>query len=262
MKELKESEIHGNRKILVGQVYFNYKQEPYTVVSYTDRKNVLIQFNDDIGCTKRVASWDIKRGRIKNPGERHVYGTGYLGTGTYTPTTHRLHSDKWVRMLDRCYSGKLESYEDCTVTPEWHNFQVFSHWLDTKLQSWGCSSISPALDKDILCEGLASGKVYSPETCCLVPQQLNSLFTSDLDNSDVGVYKRGSRYYSKINKREQGAIHLGSFDCIEEAKEVYWKAKTDFIMQTVDLYATLLEDEVLQKCISKVTELKERHGIR
>jgi hypothetical protein len=54
---------HANRKIKVGQIYYNYKGEEYEIVEYNNRKNVLIRFKDDLALTKTIASWDIKKGK-------------------------------------------------------------------------------------------------------------------------------------------------------------------------------------------------------
>jgi hypothetical protein len=55
------------------------------------------------------------------------------------------------------------------VCNEWHNFQNFAEWFcknycDASMDKW-------QLDKDIIVPG---NRVYSPETCCFVPNAVNN----------------------------------------------------------------------------------------
>lgn len=79
--------------------------------------------------------------------------------------------DKWQSMLTRCYSLKYHkqypTYIGCSVCPEWRYFSKFRLWMST--QNWK----GMALDKDLLVKG---NRVYSPDTCCFIPQAINCLF--------------------------------------------------------------------------------------
>ena len=78
---------------------------------------------------------------------------------------------KWENMLKRCYSSKWHkqypSYIGCCVCPEWRYFSKFRLWMES--QKWE----GMELDKDILVKG---NRVYGPDTCCFIPQAINSLF--------------------------------------------------------------------------------------
>ena len=80
---------------------------------------------------------------------------------------------KWQGMLTRCYSPKHQkrypSYIGCSVCPEWLYFSKFRLWMST--QKWE----GMELDKDLLVKG---NRVYGPDTCCFIPQAINSLFGS------------------------------------------------------------------------------------
>lgn len=250
---------HANRKIKVGQIYYNYKGEEYEIIEYNNRKNVLIRFKDDLALTKTIASWDIKRARIKNPGERHAYNIGYTGNGKYSPTVHRQHHNKWIRMLDRCYSGKLPSYLGCIVKDEWHSFQNFSEWFETKLSFWKITS-RPHLDKDILSE-TPVGKLYSPETCCLIPARLNLIFTSDLTGDSQGVHKVGNRFKVTLSDGEKGRLYLGSYSNSEDAIRTYWVSKLKLLDDVLYASANTIEEKVFEAASMKIFKLKEKHGL-
>jgi len=251
---------HANRKIRVGQSYFNRKGEEYEVIEYNDRKNILIRFKDNLSFTKTIASWDIKRGAIKNPGERYAYGVGYTGDGWFKPNTHRQHYDKWIRMMERCYSGNFSSYTDCVVENNWHNFQDFSEWFESKLLLWKDNNVKSHLDKDILSENNI-GKLYSSKTCCLVPARLNLIFTGDLNGCSQGVYRVGNRFKVTLNDGEKGRLYLGSYANSEEASRVYWTEKLKLLQEVLQASSSTIEEKVLDSANLKIFKLKEKHGI-
>ena len=80
---------------------------------------------------------------------------------------------KWYDMLKRCYSSRFHkqysSYIGCSVSPEWCYFSKFRLWMEN--QKWE----GLELDKDILVKG---NQVYSPDTCCFIPQAINVLFST------------------------------------------------------------------------------------
>ena len=79
-------------------------------------------------------------------------------------------------MLSRCYSNKQQkrqsSYKGCTVCSEWLNFKNFSDWYESHF--YQIEGQKMCVDKDILFKG---NKIYSPQTCCIVPNEINVLFT-------------------------------------------------------------------------------------
>jgi hypothetical protein len=90
------------------------------------------------------------------------------------------------------------------------------------------------------------GKLYSPSTCCYIPQWQNSLFT-DCGKirgewpQGVNFHKRDKRFRAQL--RVNGRIKpLGYFDTPEEAYEAYVNAKIPYAlskMESVDLPADL-----------------------
>jgi hypothetical protein len=82
-------------------------------------------------------------------------------------------------MMMRCYSlkwsSKFPTYKDCIVDERWHNFQIFGEWFEENYVE------GFELDKDILGK---SSKIYSPETCCFVPQEINLMFTKRLERKE------------------------------------------------------------------------------
>lgn len=167
-----------------------------------------------------------------------VYGVGIVGTKYLTKINykHLKEYDAWTNMLKRCFSEKFKSqrptYKDTTCCNEWLLYENFYEWLHSQenFDKWLNGSFT--LEKDIIVKG---NKVYSPETCCLVPQNVNKLFTKrDATRGDllIGVSKRKDKFITKCcnpitNKRD----FLGAYDTQEEAFNVYKIYKEKIIKQ-------------------------------
>lgn len=141
----------------------------------------------------------------------------------------------WNAMLARCYNPRcLElqpTYIDCNVCDEWLIFSNFKKWADDPNNGY---IEGYDLDKDILVKG---NRVYSPDTCCFVPHQLNTIFQKHRDKGlPVGVFKHPNGYKAVFNVNKSYTV-LGVFETIDEASNAYKHAKESYIHKTViDLY--------------------------
>ena len=142
-------------------------------------------------------------------------------------------------MLERCYSEKYQekypTYKNCTLDEKWYNFQIFAKWFENNY------ILGHQLDKDILIKG---NKIYSPETCCFVPQEINKLFTKSekaRGSLPIGVRKCNKRYKAivKLNGKQR---HLGTFDTPEEAFNAYKIAKELHIKEVADRWKGQISD--------------------
>ena len=111
-------------------------------------------------------------------------------------------------MINRCFYEKIKeehpTYKNVTCSEEWLLFENFYEWLHLQenFDKW-YNEDKWCLDKDILVKG---NKIYSPKTCCLVPQNVNTLFTKK--NANRGKLPIGVFYYAKL-KRYQAIIIYG-----------------------------------------------------
>ncbi len=166
---------------------------------------------------------------IKN--SKLVFGRGYCGIGKYRTRINGKHTVayiKWYNMFYRCYSDeyhkKSPSYTECSVDERWYNFQVFAEWFEDKYSS------GYQLDKDLLLKG---NKIYSPETCCLIPKEINiSIMGCIKSRGDypLGVFMKRGRFKAEISK-DGKSIDLGSYDTPEEAFEAYKIAKESWLKE-------------------------------
>ena len=139
----------------------------------------------------------VRKGSVNDPYFPSVCGIGYLGKKY--DSTHIAYAT-WHDMIRRCYAPNCKEYCNyggigITVCQRWHCFSVFAdditllpgynEWLmDNHYQ----------LDKDYLQPNIPSNmKVYSPATCCFLPQSVNNRL-SYLNNENaycqyIGVTK-------------------------------------------------------------------------
>lgn len=103
---------------------------------------------------KRMALWPTSRdGKVLK--ERHVWANMHTRCGNHG--------------VDDNPKNKSYAVDESSVCEEWFDYQNFAAWWNTQeyRQDVWC------LDKDILVRG---NKLYSPETCCFVPPEVNILF--------------------------------------------------------------------------------------
>ena len=98
-----------------------------------------------------------------------------MGIGVNDIKDVNRHEKAWVAwrgMFKRCYSeithNRNPTYVGCSVCKEWHLYSNFRKWYYDNFRP----GLELELDKDILVKG---NKVYSPDTCCLVPHRINCL---------------------------------------------------------------------------------------
>lgn len=160
----------------------------------------------------------------------------------------------WKAMLNRCYDGEYHKtrprYILCSVCNEWHNLSVFKEWFDEHyIEGWH-------LDKDILIKG---NKIYSPETCCFVPQDINTLFikrNASRGNLPIGVTNNGSKYISQLSK--YGTMVRGkTVNTIQEAFLEYKNMKENYIKEIADKYKDQLEPRVYQALYNYQVEITD-----
>ena len=209
-------------------------KEGYSVViiEHYNKLDCTIRFEEGL-VLKSISYKSIKKGTVKNPYFPTVYGVGYVGVGKYERWSKGKETKeytKWKGMLrrfrDKKYLQKHITYRETSSDTNWHNFQIFSEWFEQNWKSWMDSSWQ--LDKDILIKG---NKIYSPETCCFVPQEINKLFTkNDKFRGDlpIGVSRTKGGFSANLN----GSFK--TFNTPEEAFKAYKTTKEAYIKKVAD----------------------------
>jgi len=202
----------------------------------------------ETGYTTKCRLANIISGQIKDRLKPSVYGVGIVGEKY--PLENGKQSKEytvWVGMLDRCYSttnDTRKTYEGCEVTSSFRYFPFFKEWCHNQV---GFGEKGFALDKDILVKG---NKVYSPETCCFVPREINSLFVKRdklRGEYPVGVcfHKPLNKYVSKLSAYGRSR-NLGYFSSVSEAFYVYKEAKETHIKEVANKWKDQIDQRVYE----------------
>jgi len=234
--------IINENYLLIGQKNYNNQNCLMTIINIINRKNIDVKFDDGTVITNKYYK-SFLTGEIKNPNHPSVYGVGFIGIGEHNHISKcgmQIIYQFWIRMLERCYNqnykNKTPTYNECTVCKEWHNFQTFAKWVDKNY--YAIKNTKMQLDKDILIKG---NKIYSPETCCFVPQEINNLFLkrkNDRGSCVIGVWleKSTGKYISSVSIRNNKRKFLGRFSNEIDAFYAYKNEKEKYIKNIAELY--------------------------
>lgn len=242
-----------------GQVIENFYGCKFEVIEILDNAMCRIKFLDEFGYEKVVPRSSARQG-VRNPFRRLASGVGYVGVGIYTPTSNTRTYTLWNNMFTRCYDEaqlkKGITYVGCSVSEDWHNFQNFAKWCDQQPQYNIESSWS--LDKDIIVKG---NKVYSPETCCFVPRELNNLFTlrgNERGMYPIGVYfnKKAEKFIAQVNIDKKRTT-IGRYTSVEAAFAAYKVAKEDVIKDMANKYKDKLDTRTYEALINWKVEVTD-----
>lgn len=207
---------------------YPFTQEQYDIVrehyklTGEDSEDYILKVMNDIRF--KTEDWT---GRVYEP---TMSGVGYCGCNDAD-----VHSEayvKWKNMINRCYNEgvhkRFPQYEDCTVCEEWKSFSNFREWY--KNAKYGNKPLD--LDKDILFKG---NTVYSPETCCLVPKYINTMFTNGKANRGefpLGVYVENDGWknaYVACMSVGEKRVKIARCETPEETFQKYKVYKEKFI---------------------------------
>ena len=232
-----------------------------SIIDYKGANNCTIEFNDKHKTILHTIKMEhVRKGNIKNPFHPLVWGVGYLGIREYKKDYDielKPTYKKWNRLLERGYSKTLKekypTYKDIVVCEDWHNFQNFIPWYK---ENWKDYMQGWHLDKDILIKG---NKIYSPETCCFVPQEVNILFIKNSKRREglpIGVYKQKNSFVAHLSKGKE-QIYLGSFSTIEECFQAYKIAKEEYIKEMADKWKPLIHLKVYEAMYNYKVEITD-----
>ena len=221
-------QVHGDK--------YNYSQIDY--VNVITKVNIICPIhgvfhqtpNNHINLKQGCPLCSIKKNKTK------IYN---VATNDLLCIKGDIAHKRWEGILCRCYSDSeaYKTYKDCSVCEEWLTFSNFKEWFDKYyIEGWH-------IDKDILSKG---NKVYSPDTCCFVPQEINNFFTSKRKkkgNEYRGIHKNGSKYRASIFDID-GGYKLKTFNTYSEALNEYVISKEKRIKFLAEKYRDKLDERV------------------
>jgi len=208
--------------MFVGEIYPTKTSGVIRVVDYKGTNCVTVEFPD--GRRTVTSATQIRLGSLRNPFQPVIEGVGYLGIpyNSYgVPIAQTPEYKAWVGMLKRSYSSKhkaeFTAYQGVDACPEWNNFSVFADWFKKQEgfdKGWH-------LEKDLKIKG---NKLYSPEGCCLVPQEINNILLlrdGKRGKWPVGVHlSKQGRFIAQVGLGSKNT-YIGSYDDPVSAFKAY-----------------------------------------
>ena len=148
---------------------------------------------------------------------------------------------------------KIERYE---YSPSEHRYRAYHGF--TGIPYTYPFHTKWVLDKDILVKG---NKVYSPQTCCFVPQEINVLLTNcrkRRGECPIGVsFIKAKQKFSVSLAYDGKNKTIGHFDNPLEAFNAYKKAKELRIKELADKWKEQLEPRVYEALYNYKVEITD-----
>ena len=253
----KETRLRETRMMNCGEIAF--------IVNYSHCNDITVQFKKTGELVKTTYS-HFKNGSVKSRFTPSVCGVGIIGNEkTKNENGNTIKSYVvWMHMLERCYSDecqkKHQTYKARYVCEEWLNYSDFKKWYDDNY--YEIDEERMCLDKDILVKG---NKIYSPNTCVFVPNNINILFIKR--NKARGKYPIGVCKPNNSNKfKAQCSIFyngkcqpkgLGYYNTPEEAFNTYKEFKEKYIKQVADEYKDKIPNKLYEAMYNYKVEITD-----
>lgn len=228
----------------IGLVNHNKKNQLMKIVDYFCADHIIVEFEN--GYRTNTSFHNFLLGSVKNITLPTVYGWG-ITNGYPTKINYKYTKEylMWRQMICRSFDNKYKSlhptYEKVICSEEWKYLEDFVNWCHNQ-SNWDfliANNITINLDKDIL---IKNNKLYAPDTCCLVPQNVNKLFTkSDKIRGElpIGVCysKHNKKYYSQCKSpfSDKKKYIVKYFDNVEDAFIQYKNDKELIIRQIAQI---------------------------
>lgn len=232
-------------KEYIGKVYINKYNTLFKIIAYQNYKHVdCLDITHNI-VIKNISIGNLEKQYVVSPLDRTLYNVGYIGVGKYKPKDNLKCYRTWENIIYRGdskeYKSKYNTYENCIVCDEWHNYQNFADWFYKNY--YEIEEERMEIDKDIL---IKNNKIYSPNTCIFVPRRINSLLIKN--DKTRGKYLIGVDFHNKKFRSRcmtlQGSIYLGHFDTELDAFTAYKNFKEKYIRQIANQYRNNIPEKL------------------
>lgn len=205
---------------------------------------------------------NITKGKVYNPYYPTHYNIGYMGE-LYSEAQRNPFYGRWKMMLCRCYNKDSEehiNYEGVEVDERWHNFTNYyndiKYIVGYKEYQERKTKIKFHIDKDII----GNSKLYSINSCCFIPQEINIFFSKMPCNNNSGfkgvVWDKDRNKWLAQYRHKTKKILYKRFDALNDAKKAYFEIKfkclQDYLLN--DFY--WLDKKIINKCNEKILQIE------
>ena len=236
--------VSSIKKQKIGEERLNKQGCLMKIIEYNNKLDIVVEFQDEYRAKVHTNYSAFNKNSVRNPYYPSVYGVGMIGNkysmskNSEDIKEYKLWHSVMLRCYDSKYSERYPTYKDVTCCKEWLLFENFYEWLHSQpnFEKWlNSSNHEWHLDKDIL---VKNSKIYSPSTCCLVPQNVNLLFAKLKRTKElpVGVKPNKNRFQARCQNPFTGnRDYLGSYSTKEQAFEAFKKYKEILIKQVAEI---------------------------
>ena len=236
----------------VGEEKYNNSGDLMKIISYNNSQDITVEFQDEFKYRFEHCGYgNFIKGTIRNPYKKFLYNRGYLGVGKYQVSLNKKGTkayDAWTKMFMRSYKEEWHNleptYTNCEVAKVWWDFQNFAEWFYNNYHEIPNCSIQ--VDKDWI---VYNNKIYSPETCELVPQIINTcILTHDKTMHDTelptGIKITSSGKYKPQISQYGKRVDCGIYTDLEDAMKVYMDKKILYVKELADKYKPYISDRL------------------
>ena len=229
-----------------GSVFKTNNYGDVEIVEYINSSKVKIRFINTNHIKEEYLS-SVRLGCVRDDSIPTTCGVGFIDVeGASIGKNMTKEYQLWNNMVKRCYNEKILSrnptYKDCHVSEEWMYLSNFKEWCHQQI---GFDQVGWHLDKDILSK---DNKVYSEDTCCFVPSEINCAVTNN--KSVRGQFPQGviynctkTRYRARIQRSNKWES-LGTYDTPEEAFYAYKPVKEAYIKSLAEKWKDKIDPRV------------------
>jgi len=169
----------------------------------------------------------------------------------------------WTSILNRCSKkcwDRFPTYVGTNISENFKSYEYFYEWCQEQIgfNTKDRNNEYWQLDKDILVKG---NKIYSEDTCCFIPQELNTLFVKRVNKRGkhpIGVCldKRTSNFIAQCNARGRHAF-LGRHKTEVEAFYAYKTFKEALIKEVANEYKSQLDTRTYDALMNYAVEITD-----
>ena len=242
----KEERLALKKAEYEGKIYPSNNYGDVEIVEYINSSKVKIRFINTNHIKEEYLS-SVRLGCVRDDSIPTTCGVGFIdiegaSIGRKMTKEYKL----WNGMINRCYNEKELSrnptYKGCHVSEEWMCLSNFKEWCNRQI---GFDQEGFQLDKDILVKG---NKVYSEDTCCFVPAEINYLIIKAdriRGKYPIGIYedKQAGKFKVRISV-EGKQKHIGRYYCEKEAFYAYKVAKEQYIKEVANKWKDQIDPRV------------------
>ena len=203
----KEAQERQKRERL-GEERLNKQGCLMKIVEYNKSSDIIVEFQDKRKAQIKSTYKEFVKGSIKNHYHPTIYGVGMRGNKYPARPNGKVCREyyTWKNMLYKCYSEeykeKYNTHHEAVCCEEWLCYENFYEWIHKQsnaenfLRGNNWILNRKIIDKD--------NEIYSPDYCCLVPQNVHRLFMEqdlNMEYATESVLQKYKEYKEKQIKK-------------------------------------------------------------